>query len=90
MQRAGIENIIGLQMQAGHLRLDPCIPKNWPSFRISLRHRSSRYEVHVENPDHVSGGIASAFVDGIAVDHRPLCLPLVDNGATHQILVRLG
>ena len=90
MQRAGIENIIGLQMQGGHLRLDPCIPKNWPSFRVNLRHRSSRYEILVENPGHVSSGIASALVDGVAADHRPLCLPLVDDGATHQVLVRLG
>jgi cyclic beta-1,2-glucan synthetase len=90
MQRAGAENIIGLQMQGGHFRLDPCIPKAWPSFRITLRHRSARYEILVENPDHVSSGIASAHVDGIAVDHLPLRLPLVDDGATHQVLVKLG
>ena len=90
MHRAGIENIIGLQLQGAHLCLDPCIPKAWLSFRVSLRHRSSRYEVLVENPDHVSAGIASALVDGIAVAHCPLRLPLVDDGATHQVLVRLG
>jgi cyclic beta-1,2-glucan synthetase len=90
MYRAGIENILGLQVQAGHLRLDPCIPKAWPSFRISLRHRSARYEILVENPDHVSSGIASAHVDGVAVDHLPLRLPLVDDGAAHRVLVKLG
>jgi cyclic beta-1,2-glucan synthetase len=90
MYRAGIENIIGLQVQAGHLRLDPCIPKAWPSFRVTLRYRSSRYEILVENPNGVSSGIVSALVDGIAMTHCPLCLPLVDDGATHQVLARLG
>jgi cyclic beta-1,2-glucan synthetase len=90
MQRAGIENIIGLQMHGAHLGLDPCIPKDWTSFRASLRYRSSRYEILVENSDQVSGGIASALVDGVAVNRRPLRLPLVDDGATHQVLVRLG
>ena len=90
MQRAGIESIIGLQLHNAHLRLDPCIPKAWPGFRVTLRHRSSRYEVVVENPDHVSAGIASALVDGSAVEHRPLSLPLLDDGAVHQVLVRLG
>ncbi len=90
MYRAGIENIIGLQMRAGHLRLNPCIPKAWPSFRVTLRCRSSRYEILVENPDGVSSGIVSALVDGIAATNRPLAIPLFDDGATHQVLVRLG
>ena len=90
MYRAGIENIIGLQVQAGHLRLDPCVPKAWPSFRVTLRYRSSRYEILVENPDGVSSGIVSALVDGIAMTHCPLCMPLVDDGASHRVLVRLG
>ncbi len=90
MYRAGIENIIGLQVQAGHLRLDPCIPKAWPSFRVTLRYRSSRYEILVENPDSVSSGIVSALVDGNTVTRSPLCMPLVDDGASHQVLVRLG
>jgi len=90
MYRAGIENIIGLQVRAGQLRLNPCIPKAWPSFRATFRSRSSRYEILVENPDGVSSGIVSALVDGIAVTSRPVNIPLVDDGATHQVLVRLG
>lgn len=90
MQRAGIESIIGLTLQGGDLHIAPCIPRNWPGFRATLRHGSSRYEVTVENPDHVSGGIASAHVDGVAVNHHPLCVRLADDGVTHQVLVRLG
>jgi cyclic beta-1,2-glucan synthetase len=90
MQRAGIENIIGLKIQGTHFSLDPCIPKHWPSFRVSLRYLSSRYEIVVENPDQVATGIASALVDGSAVDHQPLRLALVNDGATHQLRVRLG
>jgi len=90
MYRAGIENIIGLRLQAGHLHLDPCIPKAWPSFQATLRHQSSMYEILVENPDGVSSGIVSALVDGITMARGPLCIQLVDDGASHQVRVRLG
>ncbi len=33
MQRAGIESILGVRIEAGLLCLDPCIPKTWPKFR---------------------------------------------------------
>lgn len=65
-------------------------PQGLVQLPAAHRYESSQYEVLVEKPDHVSSGIASALVDGIAIDHRPLCLPLVDDGAAHQVLVRPG
>jgi cyclic beta-1,2-glucan synthetase len=57
---------------------------------MTLRHRSARYEIVVENPDGISRGIASAQADGMAIAARPLCLDLLDDGGTHHVLVRLG
>ncbi len=67
MQRAGVESILGLRLRGNMLDLDPCIPMAWPRFEITLRHRSARYEIVIENPDHVSRGIATAQVDGVAL-----------------------
>jgi cyclic beta-1,2-glucan synthetase len=90
MQRAGVESILGLRLRGDVLELDPCIPVGWPGFEVMLRHRSARYEITVENPDRVSRGIASVQLDGTAVVDRPLRLNLLDDGATHHVLVRLG
>jgi len=90
MQRAGIEGILGVRVQAGVLYLDPCIPKDWPGFEVLLRHGSARYRIKVENPDGVERGIAAATLDGSAATERPLHLHLVDDGALHQVGVRLG
>jgi cyclic beta-1,2-glucan synthetase len=89
-QRAGVEAILGLSRQGDVLRLDPCIPKAWPDFEITLRHGSARYEIQVENPDGVSRGVASAHLDDTAIAERPLRVPLVDDGAIHRLWVRLG
>jgi cyclic beta-1,2-glucan synthetase len=90
MQRAGMENILGLKVLAGVLHLDPCIPASWPGFTISLKHGTSRYEIHVGNPKAVARGVMRATVDGTGVGERPLRIALVDDGATHRIDVTLG
>ena len=90
MQRAGMENILGMRVLDGVLHLNPCIPKGWPRFSISLKHKSARYEITVENPDSVSSGIATAIVDGTKASQRPLRIVLRDDGATHHVSVTLG
>ena len=90
MQRAGVESILGLRIEGEFLCLDPCIPKAWPGFEITLRHSSDCYEIAVENPDGVSGGVASAEYDGELIKKRPLRLVLKRDGKTHHVRVRLG
>jgi cyclic beta-1,2-glucan synthetase len=90
MQRAGIESILGLRLQGEVLHLDPCIPKTWRHFEMTVRYRSARYEILVENPDGVARGVLSANVDGRAIVERPLRLPMLDDGTAHHVQVRLG
>jgi cyclic beta-1,2-glucan synthetase len=90
MQRAGVENILGLRIEGATLRLDPCIPRSWPRFEMAVRHGASRYEIVVENPQSVQHGVATAELDGANVAARPLSIPLKDDGAVHHLVVRLG
>jgi cyclic beta-1,2-glucan synthetase len=90
MQRAGVESILGLRLEGDILRLDPCIPKAWPGFEMTVRFRSARYEIRVENPDRVCRGIVAATIDGIAILAQPFSLRMQDDGNTHHVLIRLG
>ena len=36
MQRAGVESILGLRIRGGFLHLDPCIPKSWATFEMTI------------------------------------------------------
>ena len=90
MQRAGVESILGLRIEADVLHLNPCIPKTWPRFAITARFRSARYEILVENPNGVCRGVVAATVDGAVVEQRPLNMKMVDDGVTHHVFVRLG
>lgn len=90
MQRAGVESILGLHVRGDVLDLNPCIPQDWPHFEMTLRHHSAHYVIVVQNPDGASRGIAYAEADGTTLAERPLRVKLLDDGATHHVLVRLG
>ena len=90
MQRAGVETILGLTRTGERLHLDPCIPKSWPGFEITVRHGASRYDIVVENPLNVQRGVAVATLDGAPITSRPLAIDLRDDGAVHHIHVKMG
>jgi cyclic beta-1,2-glucan synthetase len=90
LQRAGVEGLLGLRFRGAALYIDPCIPKTWKQFRATVKYQSARYSIHVENPDGVSRGVASADVDGVEIRERPLCAPLLDDAGDHHLHIRLG
>jgi len=90
MQRAGVESLLGLRLEGDVLRLDPCIPKTWPRFEMTVRFRSTYYEILVENPDGLCRGIVAITVDGAPIGERPFAVKMQDDGVTHHVLARLG
>ena len=80
MYRAGLEWMLGCRIRGATLLLDPCIPRNWPGFQVTLRYRRSRYEIAVENPRGVSRGLVSLQLDGAALPAQQGRVPLVDDG----------
>ena len=90
MYRAGTESILGLRFAGPWLHIDPCIPNAWSGFEITLRLRSARLHITVENPAAVSRGVASAQLDGTLLTERPLRIKLADDGRPHELAVILG
>ena len=83
---AGTRYMLGLQPGFGALEINPCIPTAWNGFTATRMFRGARYEITVENPQHVSKGVAQLFCDGVAVE----ALPLVPAGKSAQVRVVLG
>ncbi len=90
MYRAGLEWILGFRLRGEGLCIDPCVPKAWPGFEITYRHRSAGYDIVVENPEGVSRGVVRAELDGAMLPGEPGLVPLADDGATHRVLIVLG
>ena len=90
MYRAGLEWILGCRLRGDTLLLDPCVPRSWPGYKITLRYRSSRYEIEVENPNGVNRGLLSLCLDGAELPAQEGRIPLVDDGITHRVRAVLG
>ncbi len=90
MQRAGVESILGLRIRGAFLYLDPCIPKSWPAFEMTIRCQSARYEIRVDNSAGISRGVCFAELDGVEIAERPLRLRVLDDSALHRVRVKLG
>ena len=89
LYRAGIEWILGFRVRGMVLSIDPCIPRNWPSYSMEFRYHSSTYKIRVENPSSVSKGVALTELDGKIIAGAAN-IPLVDDGKEHQVRVVLG
>jgi cyclic beta-1,2-glucan synthetase len=88
MYRAWIEEIFGLKVRGNELRVEPTIPAAWDGFRVRYCYRDAIYEVKVENPDHVSQGVAWIEMDGRRLDQ--LAIPLDGSAVKHKVVVRMG
>jgi cellobiose phosphorylase len=61
---SGAHGLLGIVPDHDGLRIDPCIPPAWESFRVTRRFRDVVYEIEVSNPDGVAGGVRSLLVNG--------------------------
>ncbi|MCH4886176.1 glycosyl transferase [Acidaminobacter sp. JC074] len=55
--------ILGIQASFEGLRINPCIPKNWPGFDVVRKFRNSTYHIQVMNPQKVSKGVKALYVN---------------------------
>ena len=88
MYRAWVEEVLGLQVHGGQMRIIPVIPATWPGFSLTYRHGETVYAIHVENPDGCERGVAWVEMDGQRVADGVISL---ERGLVkHQIRVRMG
>ncbi|MGH7656874.1 MAG: GH36-type glycosyl hydrolase domain-containing protein, partial [Gemmatimonadales bacterium] len=85
--RVALEGILGFSKVGDTLNLDPCIPSSWPEFGLDYVFGTSTYRITIRNPDGISQGVGAVKVDGEARDDQ--LIPLVDDGAEHEVLVTL-
>ncbi|MBA3318489.1 MAG: cyclic beta 1-2 glucan synthetase [Gemmatimonadales bacterium] len=82
MYRVGLEAILGFVKRGDTLFIRPCVPAAWPEFTIQYRYGASLYTIVARRGG--AGVAAGVTLDGRALEGPGI--PLVDDGATHEVL----
>ena len=62
--KAGVEYILGIKIEKGILKINPCIPKDWKTFSVRYKWKNTLYNILVENPNGNEIGVKKVVIDG--------------------------
>ncbi|MBK9990548.1 MAG: N,N'-diacetylchitobiose phosphorylase [Verrucomicrobia bacterium] len=85
---AALQWILGVRPEVDGLRIDPCIPKQWPGFKMTRVFRDKTLKIEVKNPANISKGVKSLTVDGKVVEGNFIPLDRLKDGS--KIIATLG
>ena len=80
--------ILGLRPELAGLRIDPCIPSDWPGFIARRRFRGMMVDITVKNPDGICRGVKSLTLNGDALPGN--FIPADKLQKNNQVEVTLG
>ncbi|MGZ6347496.1 MAG: GH36-type glycosyl hydrolase domain-containing protein, partial [Anaerolineales bacterium] len=88
MYRLGLEAILGITRVGNVLNITPCIPSNWPGYKLDYRFGNTHYRISVENQNNVNRGVKQVLLDGNPLPGNQV--PLVEDRLPHELRVVMG
>ncbi len=91
MYRLIMESLLGLRLEADRLHLAPCLPADWPGFKIHYRYRETVYHIAVTQTPVADAGTSAGMrvtVDG--QEQHDQIIPLVDDHREHWVEVSIA
>ena len=80
------EYIVGVRPDYDGLIIDPCFPPEWDSIKVRRPFRNAVYNIIIQNPKRVCGGVEEIEVDGKRINGH--IIPVFNEG-THEVIVSL-
>ncbi|MCA1324775.1 cyclic beta 1-2 glucan synthetase [Herbaspirillum seropedicae] len=89
MYRLLTESLLGLEVKANQLRINPCLPADWESYRLDYCYRGTPYRITIrqETTDLEPARPARYTLDGERQQHD--CLTLVADAQVHHAEITL-
>lgn len=86
MYRLILESLLGLKLEVGKLRFNPCLPADWKGFKVYYRYRETVYHITILQMRGENGEMR-VIVDG--VEQHDKDIPLIDDHQEHSVEVRI-
>jgi cellobiose phosphorylase len=98
MYRLTVETLLGLQLEVDRLRIAPCIPLHWDSYKIHYRYRDTVYHITVRRVGEQAQQVSRVTLDGVllpgvgvdAAEPPQGMIPIVDDRQEHFAEVELS
>ena len=90
MYRLVVESLLGLQLDVDKLHFAPCLPKDWPGFKMQYRYRETVYSIEVIQTrvgDSVPVGSMQVTVDDVV--RSDSVITLVDDRHAHSVVIHI-
>ena len=81
--KVGIEDILGLKIEKGILKINPCISKNWKEYSIRYKFGKTIYNIKIKNPNEKNSGVEKFIFNGQEIEEK--MIKLTDNGEINEI-----
>ena len=65
---AGIQYLLGLNINHNIMTIRPCIPKEWEEYSIRFKFGESIYNIKVKNPNRKNTGVERVILDGTEIE----------------------
>ncbi len=83
LYQAGLESILGLNVENKELQIKPNISSSWKEYSIRYRYHNSVYHIKVRNPYGKTSGIEKIWLNGNEVPEK--VVKLDGNGGNFEI-----
>ena len=89
MYRLSVETLLGLQLEGNYLRIAPCIPADWDSYKIHYRYHDTFYHIIINCRGEKAQQVIGISLDDAMVNDDDR-IPLLDDRREHHVEVVLG
>lgn len=72
--KAILEYVLGLKIEEGYLRIEPCISKRWKEYEIKYKYKTSIYNIKVRNTAERNTGVSKFILNGEEINEKKVLL----------------
>ena len=66
---AGLRYILGLKIEKGYMKIEPCIPKEWKEYQIQYKWKESIYNIRIKNTNGKNMGVSEIKLNGEKIEN---------------------
>ena len=82
LNKVGIEAILGVNIENGILKINPCIDSSWKEYSIRYRYKTSIYNIKVKNPNGKQTGVQTFKLNNNEIPEKQI--KINEDGRTNE------